>query len=87
MKKECKYIDDTVQKIKEALATKGILDNSIIIFASDNGGQPIAGGANNLPLRGGKNTWFEGGLKTPSFIYSPLFDSTAGLTTGSNNEW
>ena len=42
-------------------------------------------GANNLPLRGGKNSWFEGGVKTPSFIYSPLFDGT--LTTGSDNEW
>ena len=42
-------------------------------------------GANNLPLRGGKNSWFEGGVKTPAFIYSPLFDGS--LTTGSDNEW
>ena len=78
-------IDDVVLQIKDALETKGMLDNSIIIFASDNGGQPVSGGANNLPLRGGKNSWFEGGLKTPSFIYSPLFDGT--LNTGSDNEW
>ena len=77
-------IDDTLQQIKEALANKGILDDSIIIFASDNGGLPLNGGANNLPLRGGKNTWFEGGVKVPSFIYSPLLDSTLA---GSDNEW
>ena len=78
-------IDDVVQQIKDALQTNGMLDNSIIIFASDNGGLPGSnGGANNLPLRGGKNSWFEGGVKVPSFIYSPLFDATV---TGSDNEW
>ena len=77
-------IDDVLAQIKVALENNGMLDNSIIIFASDNGGLPIAGGANNLPLRGGKNTWFEGGIKTPSFLYSPLFDDTM---VGSENEW
>ena len=77
-------IDDVILQIKEALESNDMLDNSIIIFASDNGGLP-GQGANNLPLRGGKNSWFEGGVKTPSFIYSPLFDGT--LTTGSDNEW
>ena len=77
-------IDDVVQQIKDALQTNGMLDNSIIIFASDNGGLPGNGGANNLPLRGGKNSWFEGGVKVPSFIYSPLIDSTLA---GSDNEW
>ena len=77
-------IDDVVQQIKDALQTNGMLDNSIIIFASDNGGLPGNGGANNLPLRGGKNSWFEGGVKVPSFIYSPLIDSNLA---GSDNEW
>merc|ERR1712223_1000630 len=76
-------IDDVLAQIKVALENNGMLDNSIIIFASDNGGLPGNGGANNLPLRGGKNSWFEGGVKVPSFIYSPLFDATV---TGSDNE-
>merc|ERR1711976_513677 len=76
-------IDDAVEQIRDALENNGMLDNSIIIFASDNGGLPLNGGANNLPLRGGKNTWFEGGVKVPSFIYSPLLDSTLA---GSDNE-
>merc|ERR1739838_511835 len=76
-------IDEVILQIKEALDSNGMLDNSIIIFASDNGGLP-GQGANNLPLRGGKNSWFEGGVKTPAFIYSPLFDGS--LTAGSDNE-
>ena len=77
-------IDEVILQIKESLESNDMLDNSIIIFASDNGGLP-GQGANNLPLRGGKNSWFEGGVKTPSFVYSPLFDGT--LTSGSDNEW
>ncbi len=65
-------IDDAVQRIMDALAANNNMDsNTILVFASDNGGQPLNGAANNLPYRGGKNTWFEGGVKVPSFIYSP----------------
>lgn len=78
-------IDDVIAQIKDALEANNMLDNSIIIFTSDNGGQPMRGGANNLPLRGGKNSWFEGGLKVPAFMYSPLFDGS--ITPGSDFDW
>ena len=44
-------------------------DNTLIIFVSDNGG-PIyePGGASNHPLRGGKETLFEGGFRTNAFV-------------------
>lgn len=48
-------MDDSIGEIVSALSKKGILDNSVIIFSTDNGG-PAAGfdnnAASNWPLRG-----------------------------------
>lgn len=44
------------------LEHEGWLDNSIIVVASDNGGCPDGGGV-NYPLRGVKQSVFEGGTK------------------------
>lgn len=74
-------IDDAFASIVAALDEVGMLDNTVIVFSSDNGGQPTAGGASNYPLRGAKNTWWEGGIRVPSWIYSPLFDESIAGTT------
>ena len=77
-------IDDVVAALVTSLTDAGIMDNTILVFSSDNGGQPTAGGASNYPLRGGNNTWWEGGIRVPSWIYSPLFDSAIA---GSTSNW
>ena len=76
-------IDEAVATVVSALETANLLNDTVIAFASDNGGQPKSG-ANNYPLRGGKDTLYEGGMRVPSMIYSRLFDSSI---TGQNNEW
>ena len=47
-----------------------MLDNVVIGFSSDNGG-PLDH-ANNAPFRGGKHTFWEGGVRTEAFVWSPL---------------
>jgi arylsulfatase A-like enzyme len=52
-------LDAAVQEIIETLTIQGQLDNTYIIFTSDNGGCPLNGGYNSQ-LRGTKGTLFEG---------------------------
>ena len=47
-----------------------MLDDTIIMFSTDNGGVPYAG-ALNYPLRGAKATLYEGGVRSPGFIHAP----------------
>lgn len=63
-------MDDAVSDIYESLEAKGMLDQTYIIFSSDNGGCYLSGGKNG-PLRGSKGSLFEGGVKVDAFIYSP----------------
>lgn len=61
-------LDEGINNITTMLDDKGYLDNTIIIFTTDNGGQ-TAWGSSNWPLRGNKATVFEGGVKGYSFIW------------------
>ena len=60
-------IDDAMQIIINRLKQdSNIWDNTLIIFSSDNGGAMFSG--DNAPLRGGKGTPFQGGVRVPAFI-------------------
>jgi len=63
-------VDRGVGKIVEALGETGQLENTLIVFFSDNGGN-IDHGARNLPLKGTKGDTWEGGFRTPMFFYWP----------------
>ena len=54
--------DEEISKITMLLKQKNLLDDTIIIFTTDNGGQTGAG-SSNWPLRENKNTVFEGGVQ------------------------
>ncbi|XP_066922222.1 arylsulfatase B-like [Clytia hemisphaerica] len=73
-------LDEAIGKIYEALDEKNMLDNSIIIFTSDNGGIPTDGHSSNFPLRGQKWNAYEGGVRVPAFINSPLL-KRSGVTS------
>lgn len=70
-------LDDSVGAVVSALRKQNMLRNSIIIFSTDNGG-PAEGfnlnAASNWPLRGVKNTLWEGGVRGAAMIWSPLIE-------------
>ena len=72
-----KEMDNAVEKVVNSLQAKGQMDNTIIIFSSDNGGTPNGAG-NNFPLRGAKGGNFEGGIRSPAFVYGKMFEKRAG---------
>lgn len=67
--------DAQVGRVLAALAQKGMRDDTLIFFASDNGGPapPLAKNAPaaNAPFSGGKMTQKEGGLRVPAFVNWP----------------
>lgn len=64
------HMDDGIGKVIAALKRNGQWQNTIIVFTSDNGGQ-LDAGANNGPLRDGKQSVYEGGLKVPMCVVWP----------------
>lgn len=66
-------LDDSVGKIVAALGKRNMLDNTIIVFTTDNGGAASGfnhNAASNWPLRGVKDTLWEGGVRGSAFIWS-----------------
>ncbi len=64
------YMDDGIGRILAALDRQGMARNTLVFFFSDNGGQTGQGG-NNAPLRGGKRTAYEGGVRVPAVLRLP----------------
>lgn len=60
-------MDDTIGQIRSTLDDLGIAENTIIIFTSDNGGRIPT--SSNVPLRAGKGSCYEGGVRVPQIVY------------------
>ena len=59
-------LDEAVANVTAAVRAEGGQRDTVTIFLSDNGGAERGA---NWPLRGGKNSVWEGGTRTPAFIH------------------
>ncbi|KAK0134425.1 Arylsulfatase I [Merluccius polli] len=64
-------LDQGLGEVVQELRSAGLYQNTVLVYSSDNGGQPLSGGS-NWPLRGGKGTYWEGGVRAVGFVHSTL---------------
>ena len=67
--------DEALLNVTDTLKRHRMWKNTLVVVISDNGGpagktapKSDSNGANNYPLRGGKTSLFEGGIRTPGFV-------------------
>jgi arylsulfatase B len=84
-------IDDNFGALRARLAALGLEDDTILIFASDNGQCPQAAGpepgAFNAGMRGLKGSMYEGGHRIPFFLRWPGGGIDTGREVGVNTAY
>eukprot|EP00037_Helgoeca_nana_P018477 m.176803 g.176803 ORF g.176803 m.176803 type:complete len:685 (-) comp24460_c0_seq1:2944-4998(-) len=65
-------IDDQLTAVVDGIKAKGSMwDNTFLVFTTDNGGN-LGGSGCNYPLRGGKYTFWQGGVRGQAFVSGGL---------------
>ncbi len=60
-------MDAAIGRVLEALRARGLDENTLVLFHSDNGGVARDGLGSNRPFRGAKGTVYEGGIRVAAW--------------------
>ena len=71
------HMDEGIGQLVQALRQQGTLDDTLIVFTSDNGGERFS---DNWPLVGGKMDLTEGGIRVPYIVHWPAVIAAGGVS-------
>jgi arylsulfatase A-like enzyme len=74
-------MDEGIGHILDAIDAKKMRENTLVLFTSDNGGPQPGKVTNNGPLRGGKGTVWEGGVRVAACVAYPGVIPAGGTVT------
>ncbi|HZL88283.1 MAG TPA: sulfatase [Pirellulaceae bacterium] len=71
-------LDESIGRILARLDELKLAENTLVIFTSDNGGLTLNQVTSNVPLRAGKGSAYEGGVRVPLIVrYPPMVKAAA----------
>ncbi|XP_071156143.1 arylsulfatase B-like [Mytilus galloprovincialis] len=72
-------MDEGIGDVVKSFQSKGLWQDTLVVFTTDNGGQVLYGG-DNWPLRGWKGSLWEGGVKAVGFVHGQMIQKKGAIS-------